>query len=94
MGIDGNEYFGPLTHGSKGKVAMKMLDNLVKYRSPNFPPIGPLSLLTSYQGRLAGKGEESGDHLNSGGNAEIDRLCESINKHKSDRDRYEALSAN
>ena len=48
----------------------------------------------SYQERLAGKGEESGDHLNSGGNAEIDRLCESINKHKSDRDRYEALSAN
>ena len=102
--VDANEFFGPLTHGSKGKVAMKMQDNLMKYRSPSFPNGAICSQRTfdvriekelmSYQERLAGKGEESGDHLNSGGNAEIDRLGESINKHESDRDRYEALSAN
>ena len=46
--VDANEFFGPLTHGSKGKVAMKMQDNLMKYRSPSFPnvrsaPKGPLT---------------------------------------------------
>ena len=85
-------------------MAAEMQDNLLKYRSPSFPHGAMCSQRTFesqtekelmyYQDRLAGKGEESGDHLNTGGNAEINRLCESINKHKSDRDEYEALSAN
>lgn len=81
-----------------------MQDNLKQYRSESFPHGATTSARTfesqvgkeliSYLERLEGKGEESGDHLDSGGSAEIDRLCESINKHKNDRDKYEALSAN
>jgi len=102
--VDAFAFFGPLAHGSKGKMAAEMQDNLLKYRSPSFPHGAMCSQRTFesqtekelmyYQDRLAGKGEESGDHLNTSGNAEINRLCESINKHKSDRDEYEALSAN
>ena len=36
LGEVGAPDFGPLAHGSKGKMAVQMQDNLLKYRGPGF----------------------------------------------------------
>lgn len=101
--VEASGFYAPLEYGMKGKLIAQMQQNLKQHRSDTFPHGATTSSKTfesqvdkelmSYQERLQGKGKESGDHIN-GGDPEIDRLCESIEKQKSDRDMHEALSAN